>query len=423
MGSILEMVIVLAAAALFTTQGIREDIAKKRAWLLATEGQNEAILNQALGKWVTTNFATLLSQYTSSGSAVLTPPTIAQLYTTGSLTQPHRNGPFWGGVYTIQMSVVPAGCSASAGTCHISYLMYPSTPLTKSGVPDVAGAAQVAQAGGSQFGYSKLQTPATITGLLGAWTTANPLAGSPAAAIVATNALDSDGSSVFYRRDGTLPLTAPLAGGGQDVNNVANVNATANVTGKALVSRNGNTTSSLANDAGGNTNLYQDNALQILKNGTSTFAPLNVGDVNSQGTVSAPNLNVNTTASKCSGNQFTVRGTNQMWFCNTSGNWIPVNQLIGNVYTIQKNLGYADGSGVGKPNCPGGTPTGRIIPQTLGVNVSANPPWQSVLYRLNDQGTWWYVQITLFDPNGGAYSGNALGLTAEVDTQCTYANQ
>jgi hypothetical protein len=56
---------------------IREDIQKHRAALLATEGQNEAVIADALGSWTNDNYATLLSQYTQSGNSTLTAPTIA----------------------------------------------------------------------------------------------------------------------------------------------------------------------------------------------------------------------------------------------------------------------------------------------------------------------------------------------------------
>jgi hypothetical protein len=94
--------------------------------------------------------------------------------------------------------------------------MYPSRPLTRGGKPDVVGASQIAQAGGDSFGYSKAQNPGTITGLNGAWTATNPLAGNPAGAILATNGPTSDGNSVYIRRDGSLTWT-----GDQNVNHVS----------------------------------------------------------------------------------------------------------------------------------------------------------------------------------------------------------
>ncbi|MCP3712602.1 hypothetical protein M3I54_37765 [Paraburkholderia sp. CNPSo 3274] len=101
MGSIIEMAVFLAASAILTVYSIREDIQKHLASLLATEGQNEAVITDALGRWANENFSTLLTQYTQSGNSPLTAPTIADLQTAGNLKQTYRAGPFWGGSYTI----------------------------------------------------------------------------------------------------------------------------------------------------------------------------------------------------------------------------------------------------------------------------------------------------------------------------------
>ncbi|MFC0403141.1 hypothetical protein [Paraburkholderia rhizosphaerae] len=237
MASIIEMVIVLVAAAALTVQGIREDIAHKRAQLLAVEGQNEQVINDALSQWVTDNFAALLDQFTQSGSPDLTPPTLDELFTKGNLKQPHRNGPFWGGQYTINMSMVPAGCTQEAGNCHVSYVLYPSLPLTKGGVADVAGAAQVALAGGNSFGFSKVQNASVISGLNGAWTATNPLGNLPAV-ILATNGPGSDGDSVWIARDGHLTWTGSQNVNGVDLHNVGNIDAQGTIAAPTVAASN-----------------------------------------------------------------------------------------------------------------------------------------------------------------------------------------
>ena len=70
--SIIEMVIVLVAAAVMTVLGIQQDVAKHRAEVLATEGQNELTIVDALGEWANDNYATILSAYNSSGSSTIT---------------------------------------------------------------------------------------------------------------------------------------------------------------------------------------------------------------------------------------------------------------------------------------------------------------------------------------------------------------
>lgn len=145
-------------------------------------------------------------------------------------------------------------------------------------------------------------------------------------------------------------------------------------------------------------------------------------NINAAGTMTATNVNFNTAAASCSWGQVTMRGNNQMWVCNQYGGWVLISQLIGNVHTVTKYVGYMDGYGVGKPPCTGGVATALITPTATGVNVAANPPWETTRYSLTDMGTFWVVAITMFDTNGTAFSGSNLGLTAEVDTQCSYAN-
>jgi hypothetical protein len=418
--SIIEMVIVLVAAAVMTVLGIQQDVANHRAQVFAAEGQNEQTIVNAIGDWATDNYAAILSAYTASGSSTITPPTISQLYTAGNLKQPHNAGPFWGGAYVIQMSMVPAGCTEAAGNCAISYAMYPSQPITKGGKYDTDGASQIAQAGGGQFGFSRSQGASTISGLNGAWSATNPLGNVPAV-VLATNGPATDGNSLYIRRDGSLTWT-----GDQNVNGV-NLNNVGTITGKTVNLQAGNS----LNIGSGATYYGDANNAAIRTNGgvyfqnTAGSASANideVGNVNSNGTVTAPTVNFNTTSGNCSSNTVTMRGANQMWVCNQWGNWIPISQLIGNVYTISKFLGYADGGTISKPTCSGGTATATVIPQATGVNVAADPPWETSVYKLLDEGSYWYLQISMEDANGNWYSGNNLGLSAEVDTQCTFGN-
>ncbi|CAE6962188.1 hypothetical protein [Paraburkholderia domus] len=427
MGSLLEMMIVLLCAAVLTMQGIKEDVAHKRVALLQNEGQNQASINAGLGDYITNNVGSWIPPgFSQTSSTALTAPTLAQLSAQSNTKVTYKTGPFWGGAYQISLSVVPANCSASAGDCHIASLLYPSKPLMLAGKPDVAGAGVIASAGGSQFGYSTNQAPGTISGLNGQWTTPNPN-GNVAASIVAINGFGNDANSPYYRRDGALPLTGALAGGGQDANNLRNINATGNVAAATVNLQAGNSLniSSGATYYGDPTNaaVRTNGALYLQNKAGSAAADLaQVGNITSSGTVTAPTVNFNTSAANCGWNTVTMRANNQMWVCNEYGNWVPISQLISNVMTVQRYVGYADGWGVTKPPCTGGTPTATIIPQTNGVNVSANPPWQTSVFRLIDEGTWWYVQILMIDTSGNAFSGNSLGLTAEVDAQCTFGN-
>jgi hypothetical protein len=226
MFSILEMMIVLIGSALLTMQGIKEDIAAKHTNLLQLEGQNQASINAALGSYITAQYGNLLTalgpNFSQTSPTPIAAPTVAQLaaYSNNRIT--FRNGPFWGGSYLISLTVVPSVCSVAAGTCHIASLLYPNKPLMSRGTPDIAGAGILAAAGGSQFGYSTNRSPATITGLGGQWTTANPLA-AQAGTILAINGFGADGNSPYYRRDGALPLTGTMNANNQDMQNIGNM--------------------------------------------------------------------------------------------------------------------------------------------------------------------------------------------------------
>lgn len=350
------MVIVLVAAAALTVQGIREDIAHKRAQLLSIEGQNEVVINDALSQWVTDNFAALLDEFTQSGSPDLTPPTLDQLFTNGNLKQPHRSGPFWGGQYTVTMTMVPAGCTQEAGNCHVSYVFYPSLPLTKNGKADVAGAAQIALAGGASFGFSKTQNASVISGLNGAWTATNPL-GNQAAVIFATNGPGSDGDSVWIARDGHLTWTGSQNVNGVDLHNVGNIDAQGTIAAPTVAASNvavSNAVRSpgtlfIQNDAG--------TAPATADMGTATLhGPLQLADT---GVPRAP-----CTAPTVVGNS---DHSGQVLTCQ-NGQLIPVG---GSWQLITQNP-YNSGDVVQPPTCSaGGTPKVLFTPQVISVDPTA----------------------------------------------------
>ncbi|CAN7718423.1 hypothetical protein [Paraburkholderia hospita] len=375
--SIIEMAIVLLAAAIMTVVSIRQDVAKQRAGLLAAEGQSEARINDALSKWSTDNYSTLLAQYTSSGSATLTAPSIDDLHTQGYLKTAYRDGPFWGGAYQIDVTMVPAGCTADAGNCHVSYRMYTSQPVTHFGQPDSDAASQIAQAGGSDFGYSKLPNPANIVGLLGKWTAENPVGGSPAGIVLATNGDGGDGDAIYIRRDGSLTWT-----GDQNVNHVS-----------------------------------LHNVHDLDAEGTISAANVGAtGAIAASGAVAA-GTTVSTGATgwpriACSTPNAMTGATGNSGFMlscqNVSGvlQWMPIGgekQWYG--YTKILSGG---GTFVPAPVCPaGGTPEITVTGQSLYVDPSA-----AINYPFSGTGPW-VVYIT----DG---SGNVIPGTAVASTYCAY---
>jgi hypothetical protein len=481
MGSILEMIIVLAAAAVLTMQGIKEDVANKRIALLQAEGQNQAAINTGLADYLTNNLGTLVpAGFSQTSSTILPPPSLATLSAQSNTKVIYKTGPFWGGTYQIQLSVVPATCSVAAGTCHIASLFYASQPLLKGGVADVGGAGVVAAAGGNQFGYSTNKVPGTVAGLNGQWNTPNPV-GNVAAMVVGINGFGNDANSPYYRRDGSLPLTGTMNANLQNISNAGAVSAKSlalpagnslNIGGGAIYYGDGTnaavrtngalfvqneagtaaanvnmaalnaTTAFLSTNGGalgigtGGVQFYGDqNSSAAIRGNNGLFiqdlsgnpAPIQqVASINSTGTITAPTINVNTTAANCSWNTFTVRGANQIWACNKFGNWVPLSNLIGNFTTDAQLQGYFNGFQIAVPACgPGGTAWWKVIPSSMSTNyATANPPLAGVRYGMGFNGVNWVLEIfdVLADGSNTPVQ-DQLGLQAEVDTGCSFGNE
>lgn len=404
MGSLIELVFVLGATAILTVIGIQQDVAKRRSQVLAVEGQNEAVIVKALGSWVDDNFGTLLAQYQQSGNPVLTAPTLDQLHVAGNLKQAYAAGPFWGGDYVIQLAMVPDNCSADAGTCHVSYVFYPSQPYTRNGVVDVSGASQIAMAGstsGAQFGYSSTRDPGTVFGINGAWHATNPLPGTPAAAIVATNGPDlDDGDALYIRRDGSLTWTGSQNVNGVDLHNVGNIDAQGTIAAPAL---------SASNVAVANA-VRTPSTLLIQNAAGSAPAPVSMGPASINGNATATGTlqagNVAVPRSACSGTGIAgdYDGSGLMLSCQfTPGvgfQWLPIGGT-----TLRYGY-YTEGNGglVPAPWCAaGGVP--EIVLDAQGMYVD---PTATVNLGVVGSGPW---TVTITDGSGAGVGGWVVATT------------
>jgi hypothetical protein len=408
MGSLIEMAIVLAAMAILTVVGIREDVAKKRTELLTSEGQNEAVIASAFGGWIDDNYATLLSDYTSGGNAAMVAPTIAELYTAGELKQPHSAGPFWGGAYMLSMSMTPAGCSASAGDCHVSFAMWPSLPLRRGSLYDVDGASQIAQAanqaGGAQFGYSKNTTPSTILGINGAFNATNPLGNVPAV-VMATNGPGTDGNSLYIRRDGSLTWTGDQNVNGVSLHNVNSIDATGTIAAPTLAASNVDVTDAIRTPG----TLAVQNAAGTAPAPISTGAATVNGNANVSGMLTLGNIAV--PRASCSGPAVAgaADGSGMMFACQrdpVSGmqEWLP----IGGAWQQYGRYVVANTSVVPAPSCnAGGTPEILLNPQNFYIDPTA-----SLNFDASGAGPW---TIAITDGNG-----TPIGNTAVATTYCAY---
>ncbi|MFX1670943.1 hypothetical protein PWR63_01315 [Paraburkholderia sp. A2WS-5] len=399
MGSLIEMVVFLAASAILTVVSIQQDVAKRRAEVLAAEGQNEGVIVSALASWVSDNFSNLLTQYTASGgNPVLSAPTLAQLKSSGELKQNYATGPFWGGSYTIQMSMVPAGCTQAAGNCHVTWAFYPSMPYTRNGVSDVEGAAQIALAGNAsngQFGYSSTRNSATVYGINGAWNASNPLPGAPAAAILATNGSVDDGTSLYIRRDGSLTWTGDQNVNGVSLHNVNSIDATGTIASPTLSASNVAVSNSIRTPG----TLQVENAAGTAPAPINTGAATVNGNATITGTAQVGNVAVPRTACSGTGIAGDADGSGLMLSCQR-GIWLPIGGTIlrYGYYTV------ANGSGVPAPSCAaGGTPQIVIDGQSLYVDPTA-----TVNYGVSGTGPW---TVSITDGSGSGIGGWAVATT------------
>ncbi|MEM5331402.1 hypothetical protein VSR34_33230 [Paraburkholderia sp. JHI2823] len=399
MGSLIEMVVFLAASAILTVVSIQQDVAKRRAEVLAAEGQNEGVIVSALASWVSDNFSNLLTQYTASGgNAVLSAPTLAQLKSSGELKQNYAAGPFWGGAYTIQMSMVPAGCTQAAGNCHVTWAFYPSMPYKRNGVSDVEGAAQIALAGNAsngQFGYSSTRNSATVYGINGAWNASNPLPGAPAGAILATNGSVDDGTSLYIRRDGSLTWTGDQNVNGVSLHNVNSIDATGTIAAPTLAASNVAVSNSIRTPG----TLQVENAAGTAPAPISTGAATVNGNATITGTAQVGNIAVPRTACSGTGIAGDADGSGLMLSCQR-GIWLPIGGTIlrYGYYTV------ANGSWVPAPTCAaGGTPQIVIDGQSLYVDPTA-----TVNYGVSGTGPW---TVSITDGSGSGVGGWAVATT------------
>lgn len=398
--SIIEVVIVLVAAALMTLQGIQRDVEKRRHDVLSVEGANQAVINAALSKWVTDKYGTLVGQMVGGKATPVTPPTFAELRAGDYLKANYAAGPFWGGSYMIQMSVGPDGCGTGTTSCQVSYVFYSSKPVTRLGQPDVAGAGIVAQAAGNGFGFSTSQNSATVRGLNGRWTSNNPVPGSPAAIVMATNGPSSDGNSVFIRRDGSLKWTGSQDVNGVDLHNVGNIDATGTIAAPTLAASNVAISNAVRSPGTLAVQNVDGTAPAPISTGDSTVnGQLQVTQTITPGAVATPRAWCPTNGAMAQNSD----GRGQVLSCQDHA-WLPIGgPALRHGYFMVQN-----GWGVPTPNCAtGGTPQIVFSPVSFYVNPTA-----TVNVSASGSGPW-----TVFITDG---NGNGIGGTAVVETYCSY---
>lgn len=300
-------------------------------------------------------------------------PTVADLLSLGLLPSGYSSKSPMKQVFSV--TLVPVNCPGV--NCLVQGMMA-SNGSYKDGQgrirSDMVG--DVVSALGADAGATYSSNPSQIVGFGGAWLQANPLAGTPPAALfMLVGASSAIGNTLnqFYRRDGTLPLTADLAGGGYNVDNVANVNATGVLNGSTASLSTGTVQSATGN-------------VQLADSSGNAANLVWVGNITSYGSISAVGWlkagAIATPEAACSPNgisAFNADNSGQMLTCR--GVWVPT----GGRYELYGQYEVANGWVVPAPTCSqGGSGVMFLNAQSFAVDNTAavnfgpaggNGPW------------------------------------------------
>jgi len=197
------------------------------------QGDNKAIaqgtamlsLQGAAQQYLTTYYSQLVLPSGGTVAGVANPlnPTVAELFAVGALKGSWSGTAYNGGNYRIQIQQYPAGCAAP--NCNLDGLIWVDRPIVDNNnrvdFPRLGLAVQTIKSDGAM---STAASPATLVGMGGKWSAVNPVGGQPGILAVRFG-YNSASFAQFYRRDGSLPMTADIAANGYNINNAKAVNA------------------------------------------------------------------------------------------------------------------------------------------------------------------------------------------------------
>lgn len=214
------------ATQLLTNQ-VKDDLYRARVKMGEAQGQQLDRLAQAVNEYSSKNATALSSGVGAVVNVSGTPatvankyaPTVAELTTMGYLKANFSATNYFGGNYSVTLSLKPTGCSYP--NCSIGGLVYLTNAVLSRGLPDITVLGAATQKVGSAMGFSKQATPGTIYGHSGGWNEPNP-AGN-VAGILAEQVGTFSYDSLYYRLDGAAGLTAAFNAGGQAFNNIKSV--------------------------------------------------------------------------------------------------------------------------------------------------------------------------------------------------------
>ncbi len=312
-----------AIAIAFATSGLwakRQEVLSQQT---AAQGDVLADIGNSInGIYLATYYSNLVNGTAIAGVANAYAPTMTELENINVVPSGYSTTSAYGTPYVISLAKTPAGCVAPR--CDIAGLVYIAGAITDPSTGRPMTLDDGAAAIGGDGGYSDIITPSTITGVNAAWNQPNPL-GSVSGVLAMRVGYGSSGWSAFVRRDGSLPMEGDLNFRGTTgaLHNIVNA---ATVSASAYVSANGAWSTTIANDGLGNTNTYQAGAWQFLNQTGTAWAPVNSGNVNSNGSVAATG---NVTANgRLTSNEYiqpngfaSVEQVAPQWFDRQFGRW------------------------------------------------------------------------------------------------------
>ncbi len=342
----------VAAASYFTLvdqQGDNKAIAQGTA-MLSLQGASQ--------QYLTTYYSQLVQPGGGTIAGVANPltPTVAELFAVGTLKGAWSGTAFNGGTYRIQIQQFPAGCVAP--NCNLDGLVWIDRPIVDNNnrvdFPRLGLAVQTIKSDGAM---STAASPTTLVGMGGKWNSTNPVGNQPGILAVRFG-YNSASFAQFYRRDGSLPMTADVAANGYNINNAKTVNA------QQVSLPAGNSLKI------GSTALYGDGqnvAMRAAPGGSAyaqdvngNYVALNAGTVNANG-----NANVSGTTSTTQLNA----GNSNIWGSET----VYGNHTVNGAITA-RGMVYLPAMAWAGSSCPGNgvttDPTGNILQCQGGVWAS-----------------------------------------------------
>ena len=311
-----------------------------------------------------------------------------------------------GANYVIRITRTPVGCAAA--DCDLQGLVSLDRPYMQNGDVDYARLGIAVTTIGDDGAYSRRNSPATLSGYGGAWSTDNPPIpglGQVAGILAARFGYNTSGLSIYYKRDGSTPLTGDMDASNHALEGVTTLTASGKITAKNMATafyQFGQPCDAADENAIGS---GATGAVMACRSGRWMYAgasPVEEG-------------------SHCDTDGATGTSTvNGVTLICRNNRYLRLNSLVSRNVQLDRYL-VGDDSMVPIPSCDvGGTPDNTLIMNHVELNVAITPPVQAVDAFVSPAGANWLVSLKVLDALGGRHSGNSYNLSAILNTECRY---